>query len=1029
MKKIPIYLALLFTIVAAEQKRLILNNYDGGLNTVKDNYEINYDESQIRKNVVTDEGGFRSRKGFISIDKSSWPVSGKFCIDLWDLVKTNGEAFLIGQWEDELYATANNTKWVRIKTGIDYNGGFLRAETHNDRKYFTDGLGYPFYWSGDLEQQCSSLTFLPQFFDFVSHNGSLVGIGAYQFQKHVFYTSPFADATSEANWNLNENFKTLGYNDGSSLACGVSHRGDLYIYEEGRTWGLFGQNPATWDRQRINDEYGCKFPDTIRNIKGNMMFLSNKGIVEQSGPYIRSGADDKIRNIFEESSTQTGDTAFFRIDSADQWRAGKSTGITTHGNSIELKTHNHVWNSSETWSMSSSATWTNIDLGDGLKLFNKNKTSTGSVVTSDIISGRYFRKWSETSDDVFERNVSIDSPSQIVDSGPGRHNTQGSIAIPPYPTRVQEVPLGPHHATEANYDEFLFFFLSHTTSTIIEKVLLKLTTKFDGEIMEESGIEWTAGLAWGQKQTSGLSSTSPGVAQPPEQAEVSITFKFTMQYFNDQTATFDDSETKVVTKTANKAGWQKVSQYSAGEQVTMIVYRNIPFEEELSNTMDFTIEDLYIPNVENWRIKIEYIPVYPDRTDLFMYNPTIAEFYQAELYSQLDYTPDYESVGYYQTTATLFTTDYNVEWATFTATAYSNYKVKGTSIHFRSRSSEDGLAWSSLLPIVNNGKIQNPAGKYLQIFSTFTALLSSWTPKLTEMQVSARASSGTYLSKKFNASKIAAWDYFIASSKSNGQTVLFSTKTASSSAALDSASTGTISSGDKISAPNTDDWIQIGIYMKTTDGAVTPVVTAVTMRYIPTYAQTNPVAITIKDRYIVSVTTTLGGTKNDRTLIRDRSGAWTDYTWSPSAFADLQGRYYMADNSRYKIYELNVSTPTDDDVYFQWKYKWGMMDFREPNYKKIFEPAYFVVEKGTRTTGTTIRHPSGYETIDFKYTLEDSTVTITQTIRKDGKGTLMQKLSIADGSPVGLFEPSIESTSTAKVHSLTLYWDQEKVLP
>jgi len=346
----------IFSVCNAQERFLLLEDF-GGLNTTQDAYQIRINQAVEKVNLITDEGGAKTRKGYTSITS---PNTSKEFLKLFNLEMSNGERFMILQAADELWATANpsptsTSSWVNIKTGISWQQNPLRSAVLDDKIWFTNGIDYVFYWDGDMTAlSCATCDFIPKGFDIEAHNNRLY-IGGTYVNVSIVYYSEFALSTAKDSLKLDNidswpatNFRIFGYRDGDRITTLKSYQGNLYMFKRNRTW--------RWDiQQPINDYYGCIYKETIQPLENNLVFMSNHGIVVFNGSAFQR-VDENIRATADNSITKLGRVLSWEQTSGSDFFAGTSTGITIPGNEITLEDKTKIWRSSATYPTAFSTT-------------------------------------------------------------------------------------------------------------------------------------------------------------------------------------------------------------------------------------------------------------------------------------------------------------------------------------------------------------------------------------------------------------------------------------------------------------------------------------------------------------------------------------------------------------------------------------------------------------------------------------------------------------------------------------------------
>ncbi len=245
--------------------------------------------------------------------------------------------------------------------------------------------------------------------------------------------------------------------------------------------------------------------------------------------------------------------------------------------------------------------------------------------------------------------------------------------------------------------------------------------------------------------------------------------------------------------------------------------------------------------------------------------------------------------------------------------------------------------------------------------------------------------------------------------------IAYAYKSGTDTTTLNADSWHSIASGADIPIFSTGTWVRLKATLMTDDGTENPSVESMTMKWSPEgNPEVAPASAVIEDRYWIGISTGDSET-NNVIYVYNRKGAWTMIEGlNPGSFAKYGTKDFMSDADSAKIWELNNGNKFNGSE-VAWKYECKNLDFLDLGTginKKHFENAFVT------TTG------SG--TFNFKYKLNGSTVSNSQFFTLTSVNTKTTLVPIAAGTAVSSFQPTIESTSTIKVHNIGVHFIEEK---
>lgn len=196
-----------------------------------------------------------------------------------------------------------------------------------------------------------------------------------------------------------------------------------------------------------------------------------------------------------------------------------------------------------------------------------------------------------------------------------------------------------------------------------------------------------------------------------------------------------------------------------------------------------------------------------------------------------------------------------------------------TGITFQTRTSPDNVDWTAAWINIgtageNNGVINSTAQRYLQWKTLLTTSDERYTPTLSAVYVG-----GTYLTQQYQVTNISAWSSIDILDNKKNQTINYYYKTASTQGGLSSASWTSFVSGNSVSAPITNVWIQGKAEFSTNNYTQLPELDSITFNWINWSGSTLPttsVASVVYDKRYYLFATKQGYEYNSTGICIDR---------------------------------------------------------------------------------------------------------------------------------------------------------------
>ena len=215
------------------------------------------------------------------------------------------------------------------------------------------------------------------------------------------------------------------------------------------------------------------------------------------------------------------------------------------------------------------------------------------------------------------------------------------------------------------------------------------------------------------------------------------------------------------------------------------------------------------------------------------------------------------------------------------------------------------------------------------------AAQSYWEVGIDNVEV--QESTGSWISDKFNAVSVSSWTRFDTTQNSNGGTILWQYRAASSEGGLDSASWNSITPGVTPNIVNTNTWIQFqsSFTASSENFGKTPEVQDVTQNYSQGDFVSQPIyAGYIDKRYWVTAASG-AASNNNIAMVRSRgnTNAWMFYDLQINDLFKYQDNYYALASTHSAIYRLEDGE-NDNGEAIHWHYETGDIEWGAPWVRK-----------------------------------------------------------------------------------------------
>lgn len=943
MKKILLALWILTVTSVTFSEKLTISDFSPGLNTKSAKTQLLPGQCYDVQNLLFDEKprSAVTRSGTVEI--SSFPEGGEICDKLWELNKPNGERYLIAQVGDTLYFTVNETEWTVLRTGLSHLIFPLQMAIWEGKAFFTNGINYPFYFTGNLFDDVYykelELGFLKGRYILADKNKLLIG-GTLSQPNGIFYTETGLEDPADVDSWAADNYEVVGNDEGDYLTGMVACENDVTLaLKRYSTWGLFGYgNPINigglsimdWSIIRIDPNKGCLFQESVASYRGSKIWLSHLGLVSYNGVKVEDQIDYFVEPDFKDCTNLDGEYYYLQLNDSTDFGAGAYVNMPEDINELKLKEYKFTWEEDYLAEGTNSNT---LVTSNYVKLATSTVADTGRVDYADytlthtvqtILNKRRAHAYiAEESRWYFKENVY-----------PMNEELEGYTTSDYYRQwyNVTESTFSIQMATkkEAEYDRYGVLTLYDDKEDLFtsDPQFIYKFSAVSGDGIDVQGITMTADFILEDLVFYYNNNTHNEIFVQNLTLNQKMTITCT-DVNGKEHITIADLNTATISSMRLKEHYSDEISISpiidfGGTGRTMTIDIDTPENiKEIEVKIHHTFED---SSVSKWsdiaglmyfwlKYKADITPIY----DLYLTENTSE--------------PVYESSGYYQSVSTNISgVTNNVEYGYLDYDIDNDYELYQTTVALQIRTSTDNNTFTAWLPIDSTSTLITCApGTYVQWGATLTAGLtnSTFTPKINWVKVKAIEPAGYWTSKKYNVGKVdGGWYYLVTDDDADSQTLIYYIKLGTSTTDLDYTAWSTIETGDLITGTTNETWAQFKSSHTTDNGSQNPTCNAINAIYAPVSAPVFPSAINIDGRYLIAISSS--GTENTKVMVLDKQGNWTKFTgWQVNDFTKFGNSYYYADNAQSKIYKLDPDA-TDDDgtpITSEWKGVYNFFDF------------------------------------------------------------------------------------------------------
>lgn len=220
--------------------------------------------------IIDDDNAIQKRTGYVKFNSVS--LGSYYISNLYVYNKVNGSSYLIANTSSCIYAALTDGTFSLIKSGLNPNYD-CRFVTANDLLYETNGSTNPvFKWSGN---DTVDLPDLPKCKYIAWYKNKLFLANASGLQSNLYYSTTLnpEDFSGEGSGVL-----FVSNNDGDVITGLMPYQDILIIWKRYSTWALYGNSKNNFELECIDSRVGCLYDIAATQYKGNVIWISHRGI-------------------------------------------------------------------------------------------------------------------------------------------------------------------------------------------------------------------------------------------------------------------------------------------------------------------------------------------------------------------------------------------------------------------------------------------------------------------------------------------------------------------------------------------------------------------------------------------------------------------------------------------------------------------------------------------------------------------------------------------------------------------------------
>lgn len=254
----------------------------------------------------------------------------------------------------------------------------------------------------------------------------------------------------------------------------------------------------------------------------------------------------------------------------------------------------------------------------------------------------------------------------------------------------------------------------------------------------------------------------------------------------------------------------------------------------------------------------------------------------------------------------------------------ASYALNGGTLNFYTQTSSDGTSWDARIAVTPGNPIASTLKRYIRWQADFTYGNGG----VTSPTIDAVYLPTVYISVIHNTGgSIFAWGPVESERSTNGQTINYYYRTATTSGAIPTAAWNAIAPGGVVNSPTNEQYVQFKIEILGGTSTQLPTVTSITFNWtIGSATQVNTLqnvaSVYWRNRYWLSAAGP-SATANDTVLIRGKKtfgSPWMLKDWNILSFARFQDNLYGGSSIDGSIYQLDTGYSKNGlpmDSYFE----------------------------------------------------------------------------------------------------------------
>lgn len=292
-----------YSILPAQDPEPLLypfENFSGGINTKTSSLLINPSETPDCNNVWYDETDTLSKRYgydiYCNLPSTCVPISS--C----EYTRSSGERWLVVETTSagntaSIYASDNNgLTWTLWKSGLATINP-VRWAMYIDKLWGTNGFNDVFSFNGST---VTTYDYIPKGKYILVHYSQMFLANTPDNASAVYFNDTYRGVEINEGWDSLD----LGRSDGDEIIGLVSHGDNIVVFKKNSTYGILGYGTGM-SLYKYPGNYGCVSDKTIQKFKGDILFLSKKGLCAFNNGLIKQ-VDRKVEDITKNATVIAG---------------------------------------------------------------------------------------------------------------------------------------------------------------------------------------------------------------------------------------------------------------------------------------------------------------------------------------------------------------------------------------------------------------------------------------------------------------------------------------------------------------------------------------------------------------------------------------------------------------------------------------------------------------------------------------------------------------------------------------------------